>query len=328
MCLSPRTLQYLISPPPHLFFVVFCFRGSEFKSTSFQSVLRKRGIRHLFANNREKSALAERGLGILQLRLHRMMKFRNSFRFIDDLQNMVKSINDSPHASLLNIAPSEFIEKRDLYPIWATYHMRHLKKLPSAMLPEIKFKFRLGQSVRVSRLTSGLSKAYDGTFSNEIFKIVARRHSRPPSYELTDILNNEVKGQFYEPELIAVSDREDQEYMVNNIIRRYTDPNTKTRMAVVNWVGWPKGHHSDIPEKNITVTSRADGDGAPGSVERRGNSGSAATSPFAPSAPAPEPEPRPEPAARPSPRRPAPQTATQAAPRVGMTLRPRNGRIQ
>lgn len=296
----------------------FSRRGSEFKSSSFQSVLRQRGIRHLFASNREKASLAERGLGILQLRLHRMMKYRNSFRFIDDLQNMVKSINDSPHASLLNIAPSEFNEGRDLYPIWATYHMRHLKKLPAGMQSDIKFKFRLGQTVRVSRLVSGLSKAYDGTFSDEVFKIVARRYSRPPSYELTDILNNEVKGQFYEPELVSADDRPDQNYMVNNVIRRYTDPKTKTRMATVNWVGWPKGHLSDIPAGDITVTSRANGGGARGREGTRGDSDSTTASPFAPPATAREPEPVPAPSAG----------SPQVAARFGMALRPRNGRIQ
>ena len=231
-----------------------------------------------------------------------MMAYKNSFRFIDELENMVHSINMTPHSSLLNIAPAEFIAERDLYSVWAHYHMTHLKRLPKALLgPNVVFKFQLGQSVRISRLRSALSKGYDGKFSNEIFTVVARRHARPPSYELQDIEKQPVEGQFYEPELIAVNDRTDQEYMVDKIIRRFTDPETKKRMAIVNWVGWPKKHTSVIPEDDIVLTSWADG------------------GPFAPSESVAAPtSPR---AGHTERQRDGVQTST-----LGMTLRPRHGR--
>ena len=272
------------------------------------------------------------------------MMYRNTFRFIDELENMVHSINMSPHASLLNIAPAEFKADRDLYRVWATYHLKHLRKLPMGLGGNINFKFRLGQSVRISRLRTGLSKAYDGTFSNEVFQIIARRHTRPPSYELKDIKNSVVEGQFYEPELIAANDREDQEYMVNNVIRRFTDPKTKKRMAIVNWRGWPTNHISEIPEEHIVVTSgalKSFDSGTTANVRNDHSSTALANnSPFAPPRSTPAPT-RTSEAARPStsvaaqssptahrPRARVQQRSEGArAPSIGMTLRPRHGRL-
>ena len=245
--------------------------------------------------------------------------YNNTFRFIDILQDMVKSLNATPHAALLNRAPDS-VTQENLYPIWESYYLSHAPKQT-----QIKFRFQPGERVRISRLKSALDKAYRGTYSEEIFTVLSRRHTRPPSYVLTDIRGSVVQGVFYEPEMIRVNDRESQTYVIRDVIRRFTDPKTGKRMATVTWEGWPKSHRSTIPEDSIRETSRQ------ASAESDGEE-DVPHSPFAPLSsdqvqrPVPRRRATPAPAATPAP--PA-TTSTDYTPRVtssGMTLRPRRGR--
>ena len=275
-----------------------CSRGSEFKAAPFQSLLRSRGIQHKYASNTEKASLAERGLGTLLRRLHRYMVYNNSLRFIDVLQDMTRSLNATPHSSLLFRAPDS-ITQDTLYPVWESYYLKHAPNQK-----KINFKFSPGDRVRISRARSALDKAYRGTYSQEIFTVLSRRHTRPPSYQLADINHSLVEGMFYEPEMIKVTDRHDQLYTIRDVLRRFRDPDSGERMAEVTWDGWPKAHRSIIRDDSIVETGRR-------SSERN---------PFAPATEAQAP-------ATPRPATPSPAASrANTTPRVtrsGMTLRPR-----
>lgn len=229
---------------------IFFFRGSEFKSSAFQSLLRSRGIKHKYASNTEKCSLAERGIQTINRRLTKYLVHNNTYRFVDILQDMIRSINAAPHASLLSRAPDD-ISQETLYPVWEAYYLSH-----AHTQQKLQFRYKVGDRVRISRLLSAMDKSYLGTYSEEIFRVVGRRHSRPPAYELQDILGSKVQGLFYEPELIRADDRPDREYLIRDVIRQFDDPDTGERMAEVNWKGWPKAHRSVISADTIVTRGR------------------------------------------------------------------------
>lgn len=223
-------------------------RGSEWKDGRFQRLLRERGIRHLYANNSEKVAMCERSIQTLQRRIHRYLTHNNTLRFLPVLEKIVKSINDSPHSST-GIAPNRF-GPSDVYASWERYYKSHVQS------PR-PFRYSPGDRVRISRITDALGKAFRGTFTPQIYTVVARRASRPPTYELVDSLGEPVQGVFFEEELIASRDRPDRSYPVKDVVDRRRNPVTGASEVQVTWEGWPKKLRTWIPESRVKTTGTA-----------------------------------------------------------------------
>jgi transposase InsO family protein len=222
-------------------------RGSEFKDARFQRLLKQHGIRHLYANNTEKAGMAERAVQTLQRRIHRYLTYSNTLRFLPVLQDIVKSINDTPHSST-SVAPNKFTRK-DIYPAWERYYLAHVQG------PR-PFRFAPGDTVRVSRLLDKFEKSFRGTYSPEVFTVAARRRTKPHSYELVNILGEPIQGVFFEQELIHAKDRPDQAYPIEDIVKRRKNPTTGQREVQVTWQGWPKSVRNWLPEKDVVTTSQ------------------------------------------------------------------------
>ena len=75
-------------------------QGREFKNTAFKSFCRTNGI-HFFTttDNSTKCALAERLIRTLRARIYRFIYWKNTHRYIDDLQRIVDNYN-SYHRSI------------------------------------------------------------------------------------------------------------------------------------------------------------------------------------------------------------------------------------
>lgn len=226
-------------------------RGSEFRDkNNFQKVLSDNNIRHVYANNTEKCAMCERAGQTLQRRLHRYMTYKNTYRFLNVLQDIVKSINDTPHAST-GIAPNRFTQK-DVYPSWEKYYLKHLP-LPSRR----PFRFKPGDKVRASFLRRGMDKSYRGTYTGEIFTVKARRLTNPHSYELLNYDGGPVAGVFFEEELVPARDRPDQAYMIQDTFKTRVDPVTKRKQSLVNFEGWSKTHRRWVDQSSVKTTGRS-----------------------------------------------------------------------
>lgn len=69
-----------------------------------------------------------------------------------------------------------------------------------------KAKLLLGSLVRIAKNKIIFSKAYDQSFSKEIFKVSKIRHTKPViTYKLVDSNNEEIASHFYFEELQLVS---------------------------------------------------------------------------------------------------------------------------
>ena len=243
-----QLIEHEFDQLPHL---IRSDRGSEYKDHHFQGLLRKHKIRHVFASNTQKCAMVERAGRTLMTRLHRMMTYTNSYQFLTTLPDIVKSINDTPHAST-GIAPNHFTPS-DVYRSWERYYIKHLP------LPKHRpFRFRIGDRVRVSLLRTSFSKAYRGSYSPSLFTVSGYRLTRPHSYELSNNEGKRVAGLFFEPELVRAEDRSDQEYMIEKVHDTRVNPKTREKEQLVSWVGWPSSVRSWVPEVSQVTTAVAD----------------------------------------------------------------------
>ena len=70
-----------------------------------------------------------------------------------------------------------------------------------------RYKYELGDKVRISLKRNPLKHSFSGTFSEEIFVIIDRHPRDPVVYRLADSENYPVRGLFTEAELSKVKQR-------------------------------------------------------------------------------------------------------------------------
>ena len=106
-------------------------------------------------------------------------------------------------------------------------------------------KFQVGDKVRISKYKRNLfDKGYTPNWTEEIFKIDKIQYTNPITYKLKDLNNEEIKGSFYDPELLKAKQ---EVFSIEKIIRR----NYKKKQALVKWKGYTDDFHSWIPLKDL-----------------------------------------------------------------------------
>lgn len=167
--------------------------GKEYLNRKFQAFLKEKNIIHFTTSSDTKSALAERLIRTLLSRLYRYFTAKNTLRYINVLQDLVMSYNNRKHRSI-GCAPSD-VTKRNEKEIWDRLYKKYFQE------KEKRFKFNIGDRVRITHLRRQFVKGYLPAWSSEVFIILNRHNTRPPVYTLTDSQHQVLKGSFYEPEL-------------------------------------------------------------------------------------------------------------------------------
>ena len=213
-------------------------KGKEFLNKPFQDFLKKHGIIFFTSNNETKCAFVERFNRTLQQKMWRYFTATSNQRYIDVLQNMVDSYNDTKH-STTRLAPSE-INVMNAESIWRkVYNYRSEKKK--------KPKFKVGDQVRINKAKKTFEKGYKPNWTREVFKVSAVYKKTLPEYKLHDLMDEEILGHFFEPELQAVDPQETQIYKVKKILKR------KGKESLVTWEGFPDKFQSWIPTHQVNM---------------------------------------------------------------------------
>jgi transposase InsO family protein len=164
-------------------------KGSEFLNASFQKLLKDRNIRHYTSENDDiKAAVVERFNRTLKGSMWRYLTHTSNGRYIDVLPQLVSSYNNTYHRSIkmspseVNVQNESLVRKR-LYPLKAI---------------TIKWRYKVGQTVRMKQTKSVFRKGYEPSWTEEIFTIASLYPSDPPTYILKDLAGEAIKGKFYE----------------------------------------------------------------------------------------------------------------------------------
>ena len=132
-------------------------KGAEFMNSTFQLMLRGRGIKFYCSKNEDiKTALVERISRTLK-KMFRYFTQENTGRYVDVLPDLVHSYNNTHHRSI-GMAPAEV-------------NMDNEDVVRNRLYPEkpksYKWKYNVGDSVRISMQCQPFRKGYLG----EIFEI-------------------------------------------------------------------------------------------------------------------------------------------------------------
>jgi len=178
-------------------------RGGEFFGKPMSRYLREKGIKLYSTFSPLKAMLAERAIRTLKTRLERLFTQTGKKRWIDALQDIVYSINNTVH-STIKMKPSDANKKSNHGLVWNNIYKKYIDKNKG-----LNPRYSVGDFVKVAKHKLLLEKGYTANFSKETFKIKTVLLDQPVVlYHLSDLDGNEIEGKFQEPELIRVENGE------------------------------------------------------------------------------------------------------------------------
>jgi transposase InsO family protein len=218
-------------------------QGTEFLNRHFRALMKEEDIELYNTYNETKASIVERLIRTLKTKMWRYFTAKKTMRYIDMLPNLVYSYNHSIHRSI-KVRPVDVTTENEKQ-VWHTLYDDHsVQKTP-------KYKFNVGDQVRISKMKRTFEKGYLPNFSKEIFTISKQIPRDPPVYKLKDYDDEELKGTFYDKELQKII-KQDDVYEVEKILKKRGRGNNV--QYLVKWLGYPNKFNSWVPASQIKKT--------------------------------------------------------------------------
>ena len=208
--------------------------------------------------NETKANFAEIGIKTIKSKLIKAMHYTKSDSWIKLLAEVTNNYNLSFYR-YIGMSPSEALKTDDVV-LWKAQHDPVAVMKPDVLRkPNMKvqrnksvYKYKVADQVKLSFLRYTFQRAYDQSWSDEIFYIASRYAKESiPQYIIKDFDNDLVKGSFYEAELQKIVKYEgtDTLYKIDNILKRRTYKVVK--QVKVSWEGYHAKFNSWIDESEL-----------------------------------------------------------------------------
>jgi hypothetical protein len=226
----------------------YLFSGQEFKAKKVQDLMKKEQIHYFPTQNETKASTSERAILTIKTRLMRYLSYKDSSTFLPILQDIADSYNHSYHRTI-GMRPADVKDSNQEEVRLATY----IAQNPKNRKPNIKlkpFKFKVGDYVRISHLKTIFTRAYDQTYSGEVFKVHKRYHRGTlPIYRLRDLQEEDIKGTFYQSELQRIDIDLDQTWNIEKVLK--TRGKGRNKQYLVKWKYYPRKFNSWIKGSDL-----------------------------------------------------------------------------
>ena len=214
-------------------------KGKEYYNKHVKELLDKNKITLYSTENEEKSSVCERWNRTIKTKMWKQFTVQGNTQYLEMLPKLVKQYNNTRHSST-KMTPTEASKKKNEGVVYFNLYgdMETSRQKP---------KFKVGDKVRISKYKRKVfDKGYTENFSEEIFTIDKIQHTNPITYKLKDLRDEEIKGSFYEPELLKA---EQQVFRIDKVIRR----DYKKKQALVKWKGYSDEFNSWVPMKDLKI---------------------------------------------------------------------------
>lgn len=225
-----RSILVTIKPPKNL----QTDQGKEFFNADFQKLMKDFNINHYTTYSSVKASIVERLNRTLKGLMWKEFSYRGNYKWTDILAKLVTKYNNTYHKTI-GMKPINVNSKNENVILKQSF--TKLKTIDPRGL-----KFKIGDSVRISKFRDLFEKGYTPNWSNEIFKIKKVQMTNPTTYILEDEEKKPILGGFYEKELQKVTYPD--VYLVEKVIKR------KRNKVLVKWLGLPSSKNSWIDSKN------------------------------------------------------------------------------
>ena len=207
--------------------------GKEFYNVGVRELLKSHNVNYFSTKSEKKAAIVERFNRTLKTVMWKYFYSKGTYDWIDVLDELVENYNNTKHTTI-HMKPKD-VNRKNENEVWITLFGSGFGELP---LP----KFRVGDTVRVSKYKNVFKKGYEANFTEEIFTVSKVFRGDPTVYELEDHEGEPIVGKFYEEELSIVN-KKDETYRVEKVLRK------KNGFALVKWLGYDS--RSWVPVKDI-----------------------------------------------------------------------------
>ena len=228
-------------------------QGTEYVNKNVKALLKKEGVNFFVTHNVVKASYAERAIKTIKSRLVRYMTHKQVHRWIDILPKVTQSYNQTYHRSIKRSPQS--VKPTDSVELWKrqydTIPLSDSNKRRGFVVG--KFKYKVGDLVRVSFLRRPFQREYDERWSRELFVVNQRFMSdNIPQYRLKDYDGEVVSGTFYQNQMRKAY--EQNVYLVEKVLRTRTKRGQK--QLLVRWRGWPAKYDSWVGEEDVSALNR------------------------------------------------------------------------
>ena len=161
-------------------------QGGEFYNNVVKKWLSDNDIIMYSTYNEGKSVIAERFIRTLKNKLYEHMTATGKNVYYDVLDDLVNKYNNTKH-STIKMKPIDV--KNDNKIVYIDEHN------------EKDSRFKVGDSVRISKFKNIFAKGYTPNWSKEIFIVNKINDTMPYTYNIKDLNGEEIIGSFYDREL-------------------------------------------------------------------------------------------------------------------------------
>lgn len=212
-------------------------KGTEFYNKLFQELMQSLKVNHYSSYSTKKASIVERLIRTLKSKLHIAFSYNGSYRWMGNtLKDVLTTYNNSKH-SITKFKPvdvnttNEAIVKNNIF----LFNEKYVKTN--------KKKFKIGDSVRISKYKSSFEKGYTPNWSAEIFTIKTVNNTTPVTYQIQDQRKQQISGSFYNEELQKT--KHPNIYLIEKVIRKKGDK------SFVKWLGLSNRENSWVDNSSI-----------------------------------------------------------------------------
>lgn len=209
--------------------------GKEYYNSQFQNLMKKYKIQHYSTFSPLKASIAERVIRTIKEKLFRSFTLNGNHKWLELLDKVTEDYNDTKHRTI-GMKPKNVDSNSE-------------KKLLDGVYSHIKVagksKFKVGDTVRISKQKHLFEKGYTPNWTTELFKVSKVKITNPVTYLLEDYQGNPISGGFYEEELQKT--KQPEIYLVEQVLKK------KGNKILVKWLGFDKSHNSWIDKSKDIV---------------------------------------------------------------------------
>ena len=212
-------------------------KGKEYYNKNMKELLEKNSITLYSTENEEKSSVCERWNRTIKTKMWKQFTVQGNTQYLDMLPKLVKQYNNTKHSSI-KMTPIEASKKINEGTV---YFNLYGNMEPSSAKP----KFKICDKVRISKYKRNVfDKGYTPNWTEEVFTVDKIQYTNPITYKIKDLMGEDIKGSFYEPELLKAKQ---DVFRIDKVIRR----DYKKKQALVKWKGYSDAFNSWIPMKDL-----------------------------------------------------------------------------
>ena len=222
-------------------------KGLEFNNSKVKRLFKSNNINYFVTQNEDiKCSIVERFNRTLKSKLYKYMTFKNTKKYVDCLDKVMKSYNNSIHRKT-KMKPINVNLDNQKQVFQNLYDGKTLREI---LKDKIKGKIKKGSNIRISKSKNKFSRGYNVGWSDEIFTINKRIKNKIPLYSIKDRKGENIEGKFYPQEVQKVKITPESTYRIEKVLRKRKNRNQIEYL--VKWLGYDKSHNSWVRKSDLT----------------------------------------------------------------------------